>query len=231
MTEDGVDFDRRPPMPVGEYETTVRQVNIGYDLMFTLTHCFLRALHRDNLDLLVVGAGGGAEIERLLPLNPGWRLTGVDPSADMLALARAKAERVGVADRVELLQGRVEDLPESPRFDAAVCIFVLHFLSDTEKLSVLRSTKQRLLGEAPAILVTASAGDDDGLGDDMLGAWQQYGESMGMPAEQMAGTIQRLATLPRTAESDYERLIREAGFARVACFFSVLTGVTGWIAR
>lgn len=231
MTEGGINFDTRPPMPVSEYETTVRQVNVGYDLGFMLTHCLLRSLGRKDLNLLVVGAGGGAEIERFLPQDAGWRLTGVDPSADMLALARSKAEGLGVTDRVDLLQGRVEDLPEEPRFDAAVCIFVLHFLSDPEKISLLRAVKQRLVSGGPALLVTAGARDDDGLTDDFLGAWQRYGEYMGLPAERMASTIQHLSSMPRTAASEYERMIREAGFAQVASFLSVLGSVTGWIAR
>ncbi len=85
--------------------------NVGYDLVFTLALCFLRALRRPALDLLVVGAGGGAEIERFLPGNPGWHLTGVDPSRNMLALAEAKVDQLGLHDRATLIQGTVQDLP------------------------------------------------------------------------------------------------------------------------
>jgi tRNA (cmo5U34)-methyltransferase len=122
------DFDARPPVPVSEYARTVNAVNVGYDLVFTLTHCFLRALQRPDLNLLVVGAGGGKEIEQFLPDNPGWRLVGVDPSRDMLALAQSLAESLGVQDRVELVRGTVEDLSAEQRFDAATCLYVLHFL-------------------------------------------------------------------------------------------------------
>src|SRR5512146_2919310 len=103
-TSQPVDFDTRPPMPVGEYGRTVTQVNVGYDLLFTLTGCFLRAQGRPDLDLLVVGAGGGAEIERFLPQNPGWRFTGVDPSQDMLALAQARADGLGLRERARLVR-------------------------------------------------------------------------------------------------------------------------------
>ena len=107
------DFDSQPPMPISEYARTVTAVNVGYELLFTLTYCFLRALGQPDLDLLVVGAGGGMEIERFLPDNPGWRLVGVDPSLDMLALARATAARLGVEERVEFMQGAVDGLPDS----------------------------------------------------------------------------------------------------------------------
>jgi hypothetical protein len=85
-----VDFDRRPPVPVNDYEQTVKGVNVGYELLFTLVECFLRAQGRADLQLLVVGAGGGTEIERFLPKNPGWRITGVDPSHACLPLLRPK---------------------------------------------------------------------------------------------------------------------------------------------
>jgi len=73
------------------------------------------------------------EIERFLPRNPGWHITGVDPSHDMLALTQTKAEPLGVAERVTLIRGTVEVLPIETRFDAATCLFVLHFLTDAAK--------------------------------------------------------------------------------------------------
>lgn len=94
------DFDAAPPIPVADYAQTVARVNVGYDLTLTLTGCLLRALDEPQLELLVVGAGGGAEIARFLPPNPGWRLTGVDPSRDMLALAAVAG--LGLEDRVHL---------------------------------------------------------------------------------------------------------------------------------
>ncbi len=226
-----VDFDTRPPMPVNEYEQTARRVNAGYDLLFTLTASFLRGLHQPALSLLVVGAGGGMEIEAFMPQNPGWHLTGVDPSQDMLALAQQRAERLGVADRVTLIRGRVGDVPSSDRFDAATCLAVLHFLPDDEKLALLQGIFSHLPANGSLLVASPTEFSDHGLHDDFLAAWQAYGEAMGMPAEQMAATIARLTSMPATSEEDYLRLLREAGFRRAACFFSALGAVKAWIAR
>jgi len=227
-----VDFDARPPMPVLDYEQTVKRVNVGYDLVLTLTGCVLRALQQPELQLLVIGAGGGAEIAQFLPENPGWRVTGIDPSRDMLALAQAKAARLGVLEQVNLIQGTVADLPAAARFDAATCLFVLHFLPDAAKLALLRGIAARLQPEAPLLVVSGVQPEDGGLRDDFLGAWQQYGERMGMPAERMAATIEQVIAQPATAEQDYRCLLREAGFTRSARYFSVLGGgITGWLAR
>ena len=155
-----VDFDARPPMPVSEYEQTVKRVNAGYDLIFTLTECFLRAQQQPQMKVLVVGAGGGMEIERFAPANAGWRLTGVDPSQDMLDLAQAKADQLGVREQVTLVRGTITDLPSDARFDAATCIFVLHFLPDPAKLALLQGIHSRLRPDAPLIAVSGGLGDD-----------------------------------------------------------------------
>ena len=228
------DFDTQPPVPVAEYARTVKGVNVGYDLLFTLTSCFLRALRRPKLDLLVVGAGGGMEIERFLPDNPGWRLVGVDPSRDMLALAQATAESLGVQERVELVRGTVNDLPAERRFDAATCLFVLHFLPDDAKLALLRGIADRLRPQAPVLIAAGARVDDGGLRSDFLGAWQQHGELMGLPAEQMRAIIQQVVAQQEGAasEEDYVGLLRDAGFEQVAPFLSVMNGGMGaWIAR
>ncbi|MGE5813376.1 MAG: class I SAM-dependent methyltransferase [Acidobacteriota bacterium] len=225
---------QRGSFDAADYERTVKAVNTGYDLLFTLVYCFLRALRDPELDLLVVGAGGGMEIERFLPDNPAWRLTGVDPSQPMLALAQARAEARGVASRTTLLPGSVEDLPAERRFSAATCVFVLHFLPDDQKLALLRATANRLRPEAPLLVASAARVDDQSLRDDFLGAWQQHGELMGLPPERMAATIEQLLAqhASLTSIDDYERLLHAAGFKRVAPFFSVMAGaMTGWIAR
>jgi hypothetical protein len=57
---------------------------------------------------------------------------------------------------------------------------------------------------------------------------------MGMPGEQMKGTIQQLMAreAAMTAEADYVRLMHEAGFRRVVSFFQVMGGgLAAWIAR
>ena len=230
-------FDVNPPMPVGTYEHAVKSVNMGYELILTLTYAFLRALQKPQLDILVVGAGGGAEIERFLPDNRGWRLTGVDPSQDMLDLAAAKADRLGVSDRVKLIRGTVEELPGDQRFDAATCLFVLHFLADDAKLALLRGMARCIRPGGPALIVSGcrvDTLDQDPLRDDLLGVWQQYGELHGMQAARMAAIIDELLARQAqgTTEEEYRRLIHAAGFAHMTSILSIMgNAICAWIAR
>jgi tRNA (cmo5U34)-methyltransferase len=226
-------------VPAHLYAQTVIGVNIGYALNFTLASCFLRALHQPQLDLLVIGAGGGKEIEQFLPDNPGWRLTGVDPSSPMLDVAQETALHLGVQDRATLVQGTVDDLSPGGRFDAATCMYVLHFLPTDAKRTLLRGIAARLKPHAPLFLVTGVRGEGSELGDDLEAAWQQHGELFGLPAVQMAGIIRQITEQASSATSPtadgYVEMLRDAGFPHVAPVHSVACGHHGslvaWIAR
>jgi tRNA (cmo5U34)-methyltransferase len=237
-----VDFDKNPPVPLNEYEHMVKRVNVGYDLTFLLTESFLRALGKSDLHLLVIGAGGGAEIERFLPRNPGWKITGVDPSQEMLAQAQAKVAAFDLGDRVTLVQGTIEQLAPDMRFDAATCLYVFHFLPDAAKLAVLRTVRGRLQPGAPLYLISPVRVDETNFGvtnpqlrADFLGAWQHYGEVMGMPKEHMTAIVAQLTeqmSQPQVATADrVQELLHEAGFSHVAPFCSLLGAMYGWIAR
>jgi tRNA (cmo5U34)-methyltransferase len=224
-----VDFDTNPPVPVAQYAESVRRFNVGYELVFVLVHAFLRDLARHELELLVVGAGGGAEIAAFAPPNPGWRITGVDPSAQMLALAKERVDRLGLAGRVRLVQGTTDDLPAAAAFDAATSLYVLHFLPEEASKAHLRSIAHRLRPNAPLLVVSGVR--DGGRFERFEGVWRQYGELNGMTAEEAAATLQRIKVRPPgPSEERYESQLREAGFVQVDRFFNALTS-TGWVAR
>ena len=145
--------DVRPPVPVGEYDLAAQRVNPGYGLALELVTALLRAHSPADTEILVVGAGGGMEVQTFGAAEPGWRLTGVDPSADMLALARAKAA-AGLDERARLVQGTLDDLAPAARFDAATAMFVLmHLPDDGAKLHLLRGVARRFKLGAPLLLI------------------------------------------------------------------------------
>ncbi|MFP3481047.1 class I SAM-dependent methyltransferase, partial [Burkholderia sp. SIMBA_057] len=82
-----------------------------------------------------LGAGGGLELKALADAHPHWRFVGVDPAAEMLRLAeRTLGPHM---DRVELVEGYIDDAPEGP-FDAATCLLTLHFLAPPERERTVR---------------------------------------------------------------------------------------------
>jgi SAM-dependent methyltransferase len=65
--------------------------------------------HLSGSRWLDVGCGGGYFARAAL--DRGWQVTGVDPSADAIALAKS------LAPQAHLVQGTAEDLPPDARFD------------------------------------------------------------------------------------------------------------------
>lgn len=96
--------------------------------------------------VLDVGCGAGATAAYLVE-QYGCRVVGVDISAAMIDLARRRAARDRVADRVTFTVADARDLPfESAMFDAIICESVLTFFEG----------KQRAVGEF--VRVTRPAG-------------------------------------------------------------------------
>lgn len=225
-------FDSNPPVRTSAYDEFIRLFCGAYEPLFTMAYAALRANADDDAKVLVVGAGTGMEICTFAPLSPGWRMMGVDPSSDMLAVARQKISGMQLQDNASLFQGYTHELPEDELYDAATCILVMHFLPDDgAKLRLLQSISQRLRSGATLVLV-------DGYGDpgsaefkQTLNAWRAFPVAKGVdPAVVEDGfnnTILRLIKFipePRIAA-----LLDEAGFAEPSRFFtSFLYG--GWIA-
>lgn len=61
--------------------------------------------------LLDVGTGSGAIVISLASELPDWQMTGLDISPEALAIARGNIEINHVADRVQLLEGDLAELP------------------------------------------------------------------------------------------------------------------------
>jgi SAM-dependent methyltransferase len=82
--------------------------------------------------VLDVGCGSGATTAAAaVAVGPTGRVTGVDVSAPLLAAARGRAERAGVADRVGLLTADAQTHDFEPAsFDAVVSRFGLMLFDD-----------------------------------------------------------------------------------------------------
>ncbi len=94
--------------------------------------------------LLELGCGTG---RLLVPLaEAGYRVTGVDLSPEMLRLAAAKAEAVGMGDRVTLIQGdyRNAALAGPHRLAFVMMNTFLHLTTQADQLAALRHWRNHL---------------------------------------------------------------------------------------
>src|SRR5690606_18693327 len=98
-------FPFSAPESVARYaEGPVRQVP-GFHDLHKMTGLLLAERIRADARVLVLGAGGGLELKAFADTQPGWTFCGVDPSAEMLGLAkRTLGPRIS---RVEFHEGHI----------------------------------------------------------------------------------------------------------------------------
>ena len=85
----------------------------------------------DAQRVLDVATGTAAVAIELARRSPSRRVVGIDQSVEMLAAGRARVERAGLAERIELHEGNAEELPfEDASFDAVTFTYLLRYVDD-----------------------------------------------------------------------------------------------------
>jgi demethylmenaquinone methyltransferase/2-methoxy-6-polyprenyl-1,4-benzoquinol methylase len=81
--------------------------------------------------VLDVATGTAAVAIELAQAAPQRTVVGIDQSTEMLAAGRARVERAGLANRIELREGRAESLPfGDAEFDALTVTYLLRYVGD-----------------------------------------------------------------------------------------------------
>ena len=113
----------------------------------TIQQTLVRTQPRPGDRLLDVGCGTGALLYAFSLASPEAELVGIDLSAEMLEVARAK-----LGSSIELRQGRAESLPfDDESFDLVVSTSVLHYLRRPE---AGLAEARRVLKPGGAVVVT-----------------------------------------------------------------------------
>ncbi len=159
--------------------------------------------------------------------QPGWRFDGVDPSAEMLDLARLTLGPLTA--RAELHHGLIDIAPEGP-FDGAACILTLHFVAREERLRTLRELRRRLKPGAAFVVAHFSFPQGEGDRDLWLSRYAAFAASSGIdPAQARKAGTTIGERLPIFAPEEDEQLLRDAGFSGVSLFYAGFT-FRGWAA-
>lgn len=215
------------PLAVSQYADNVVRLVPGVHALHRMTHVLLAEHVPANGRVLVLGAGGGMELKAFAEASPAWGFTGVDPSAEMLALASRVLGQS--ASRVELIEGDIDAAPDVP-FDGATCLLTLHFLSRDERLHALRALKRRLKPGAPLVIAHHSVPDDPDGKRLWFRRWAAFADAGGSPADASLAHADAIASrLPTLAPEREIALLEEAGFERAALFYAALT-FRGWVA-
>ena len=204
--------------------------NAGLSPISDCLHFLMRLVLADLPDdarILCVGVGTGAEILSLAAARPGWSFVGVDPSGDMLAVAAARLEGAGVADRCRLVMGHVEDVAEAG-FDAAVSLLVAHFVKRPDRPAFYRAIHDRLRPGGRFVSAEISGDLDAASFPAILADWGEVQKLMGATPASLAALPTMLRdTLGIVSPADTAALWRSAGFSDPVAFFQAFM-IHGW---
>lgn len=230
MQKPTIDFDTNPTVPTSEYDEMARIALPGYEAMHTMALSILKSHLPKTANLLIVGAGTGMELIHYSQSNPQWSFLGIDPSANMLQIARTKIEQHNLSERITLQQTYTHELPSTPLYDAATSILVMHFIPDDSKLAFLQSVAQRLKQGAPFILVDIFGKKGAPEFERIITYIQSYWQEMGRTEaniKEMIATFEK-GIYPVEEARVYE-LLQQAGFTNVIRFYTGIW-VGGWVA-
>lgn len=227
-----LDFDQSE-IPAEEYENLARKFIPGYDGLYSLAEVLLAENLPKQVEILIVGAGGGKEVVTFGKAFPEANLTGVDPSEKMLGVARELVEKANLESRFSLVRGTIDDLSEK-QFDAGTAMLVMHFLPDDgEKLKFLKAIHKRLKPGAKFILA-------DGCVDKyknpaefnwLMTAYKNHAKLKGAPPEILEQAVKMMSENVNTVSEKRElELLAEANFGEIRSFFQGLW-VKAWIAK
>lgn len=213
---------------IASYADRTRRLVPGWDDLQKMVTLLVAERAPDEARILVVGAGGGAELDAMARSHPGWRFTGVDPSAPMLAMARATlGERAG---RVEFHEGYVATASGGP-FDAATCLLTMHFVPRDERAPTLRQIHRRLKPGAPFVLAHMSFPQAAEERDTWLARYAAFAVASGVEPDAARRAATAIgANLPLMAPDDEEALLAQAGFSGTRLFYAGLA-FRGWVAH
>ena len=212
---------------VGYAENAIRRVP-GLNDIHRMSALLLAERTPPDGRVLVVGAGGGMELKFFAQSFPDWQLDGVDPSVEMLTLAKTNLEPL--ASRIQLHQGYIEAAPTGP-FDAACCLLTLHFTTEAERYRTLCEIHARLKSGGAFVAMHYSISQNRAERDLWLSRCAAFAVLSGVDPEQAKATTAALGKqLPILAPEQDEELMRKAGFSDINTFYVGLA-FRGWVAH
>ena len=201
----------------------------GFSAMHRTTIQLLTETAGADGEVLVLGAGGGHELQAFLDARPDWKLIAVDPAPAMLNAAKDKLG--DAAARIEWVDGYIGDAPHT-RFDAATCLLTLHVIpDDATKLETLKQLRARIKPGGLFALVDncIEIGSPDA--NKLLDRYVQFAVESGFAEEQANQFRTKLEEVRSTrSPTQEEQLLRAAGFRDIEVYYVGLSW-RGWIAR
>ena len=130
------DFNREVAL---DYDNDIRRKVLGYDVLQAHITTILKHELKENARVLVVGCGTGEEIKRLEDNFSQITIIGIDPSEEMLEVAKSKVSS-------SLIHSDIQSFEDKEGFDCVISVLVSHFipLEKDQKKDFFQSVRKLL---------------------------------------------------------------------------------------
>ncbi len=217
------------PAQIAAYRDMQRSIP-GIDGLYAATRAVLATSIQDAGKLLVVGAGGGRELELFSDIGPKLCFLAVDISDDRLEQTRTFVTARGLGERVEYVVGSIEAAPKAPLCIGATSLLVMHSIPDDgTKLRYLQAIRSRLVLGALFVLADVSFSDQAEF-ERTVPAFLEHARYAGVAAHLSDVDPRVIPTMPVIDDQRTRELLAEAGFGDVTAFFRGFW-YAGWWAR
>lgn len=201
------------------YEERIEKIIPYAELFFGMS---LDCMLDGSVSVLELGSGTGYVTEQVLRRNPEARVTCIDMTPEMLAVARSKPK----LEDVTFLEGDFRDVWPDERFDVVITTLCLHHLPDADRATVIRRISATLNGGGRFINGDIFRPENEWEEALYRNRWRRYMVKHGLPitdAERMiemrGKSYQYIDTL-----RGYRQKLADAGFRRIyspySCYFT-----------
>ena len=215
------------------YEKRIRLFCPGYDALHSMLPSLLESATPElppHARFLSVGAGTGEEVLTLGKSFPGWEFLAVDVSPEMLALAQKKVTAAGMAQRVALFQGFLQECKTPHLYDAASSIFVAHFIKESKaRLAYFQAIASRLKPGAPFVVADLFGTPGTPQFNALFAAWHAGYCTHDIAPEQVEKDFLHIKNdVAYIPEETMLALLEDAGFTNPVRFYQTLL-FGGWL--
>ncbi|MGK7938470.1 MAG: class I SAM-dependent methyltransferase [Xenococcaceae cyanobacterium] len=230
MTQEPIKFDRER---ASKYDLDIRKAIPGYEALHEMAYTLLEKNSSQQSHVLVTGSGTGMEIINLCQRNPHWKFIGVEPSTDMMEIAKNRIEIQGFTQQVKWHPDYVDSLPETQVMDAATLLLIMHFIPDDgSKLSLLQNIAKRLKSGATLVLADLHGDRESNSFKQLLLVWKSFyfNRLENISIEDKNKFDKAVNSIYLIPENRIASLLKEVGFIEITRFYNAFL-FGGWSAK
>ncbi len=213
------------------YDELASKAVFSYNELFVMALSYLTENKNASDNGLIVGCGTGMELKTFGNLMPNLKMTGVDPSEEMIKHSQIKLNQYNLNDRVSLHQGFVDSLPDEAKYDFATLIFVLRFIPNAESQNALfNSISKRLKPGAKFIIIDQFGNQESKEFNYLFDTWKNFMMLGGSPSDLVNKIAHQASEKIFIDEQKLKKQLSKNGFENFNCIYSSLIH-RGWIVK